>query len=507
MLATILNSQRAQFEALAEAWLAMGAVAFSVWSKGQLLAHWPAGPPPETHNLATSIHLGKMSLGELRVAGLSGHVAQNRLDVDALLVTQLLKLEHELEDMTGELIDGQDQLLALYNLTQSTRSQLDINQTLYTLAREAMRLVKTEFAFTVLAPPDSQPILTQYPDQCLQEADLRGFFHQVQASGRKLILNANSASANLPEGIQNMLLTPIRICGEISVGMGLMNKPGGIFTSPDLKLVQAISEQAGAQIENVLLYQETLEQAKMQTEMDLAKRVQGLLLPQNPPQVEGLDLFAASIPALQVGGDFYDFISLPGRPFIFTVGDVTGKGMPAAMLMSMTRTSIRSKASFLPAPTPEIVLNRSNKDLYDDFTSVSMFVTVFVGQYDPANNQLLYANAGHSPVIYCPSGGQARLLEADGTAVGVLPESLSQDQRIDFNPGDVLIIATDGFSEASNPDSEMFGYEQLLSLVKSLSTKSAGEIAKGLFDTVNTFSAGHPQDDDQTLIVVKRETL
>jgi sigma-B regulation protein RsbU (phosphoserine phosphatase) len=171
--------------------------------------------------------------------------------------------------------------------------------------------------------------------------------------------------------------------------------------------------------------------------------------------------------------------------------------------MAMTRTVIRAKANDMPAPTPEIVVGRSNEELYDDFTDVNMFATVFVGQYDTSKRELLYANAGHSPVIFCPQGGKARLLEADGTPVGILPESLSEDQRLTFRPGDLLVVATDGLSEAHNTNNEMFGYDRLLDLTQSLADKPAKEIVAALSHAIQDFSAGKHQDDDQTLIVLK----
>ena len=166
-----------------------------------------------------------------------------------------------------------------------------------------------------------------------------------------------------------------------------------------------------------------------------------------------------------MGGDFYDFVAQPDRPFIFSVADVTGKGMAAALLMTMTRTAIHSKASFMPKPTPEIVMKNANEDLYEDFLQVGMFATAFIGQYQPHSQKLLYANAGHSPVIYRPVGGRARLLEADSTPIGVLQVSLCKNHQVPLGQGDVLVVATDGFSEARNPDDEMFGYDRLLDLV------------------------------------------
>jgi sigma-B regulation protein RsbU (phosphoserine phosphatase) len=167
------------------------------------------------------------------------------------------------------------------------------------------------------------------------------------------------------------------------------------------------------------------------------------------------------------------------------------------------RTAIRSKASALPTPTPEVVIGYSNELMYDDFTEVGMFATLFISRYDPQKRELLYANAGHSPVIYCPAGGFAKLLEADGPAMGVLPISLSEDQPLAFNPGDVLVVATDGFNEASDPQGELFGYTRLLRIVETVAHKSAGEIAGVLFESVRAFSTGHRQDDDQTLLVIK----
>jgi sigma-B regulation protein RsbU (phosphoserine phosphatase) len=253
----------------------------------------------------------------------------------------------------------------------------------------------------------------------------------------------------------------------------------------------------------VLLHLDAVEQTRLQTEVDLARRVQLRLLPQQLPKVDKLDIYACSRPALQVGGDFYDFVAQPDRPFIFSVADVTGKGMAAALLMTMTRTAIHSKASFMPKPTPEVVMKNSNEDLYEDFIQVGMFATAFIGQYQPHSQKLLYANAGHSPVIYRPAGGPARLLEADSTPIGVLRVSLCKNHQVLLGPGDLLIVGTDGFSEARNPNDEMFGYERLLSLTDSLAESSARAISDALFEAIDRFGVGRPQDDDQTLVVIK----
>ncbi len=502
-LAAVVSSRRPLFKSLGEAWLAGGAHAFGVWNQGQLLAQWPANVIQPSADIVAPIRVGGKMVGELRVAGCSGPAIEARLNAEAQLVAQLVSLESELEGMTAELIELQDQQLALYELTQSTRNHLDLDQTLHSLSREAARLVKAEGALLALSLSDKQPLCVQYPDTLLNRDDVADVYPWLQRRERELVLNSSQGNFKLPRSVRSLLLIPIGIRDSYRAGLFLINKQDGIFNAPDVKLARAIADQAGAQIENVLLYQETLEQARLRTELNVAAQIQLQLLPQRIPRIPGLDLSARSRPALQVGGDFYDLIQQPGQPFVFAVGDVSGKGMSAALLMAMSRTVIRSRANSLATRSPDEIMARVNEDLYDDFTEVSMFATAFIGQYHQSREELVHVNAGHSPVIYCRAGEQPQLLEADGTAIGVLPISLAENHALPFGPGDLLIAATDGFSEARNPADELFGYDRLLQLAAELHEKSAQHISEALFAAVDRFGAGHPQDDDQTLVVVK----
>jgi phosphoserine phosphatase RsbU/P len=502
MPSQILTAYQGQLTTLAQAWLASGATGFGVYVAEQPLLLWPPHVNLENASLQAPVLLGDWCLAELRATGLDSVDALARLQAEARLVAQLIRLERDMNNMTAELIDTQDQLLALYDLTHATRNYLDIEQILRRFAYEITRLLNVESAFALLQLPSKPTVTKQYPVALLSDEDIYTYFRLVQEKGEMLLLD-EKMEVSLPPGIRNLFIIPVQIRGRIVVALGLLNKQGGDFSSPDLKLVQAIAEHAGARIENVLLYQENLAQTRMSAEMELAHQVQLNLLPQQPPSILGLELWASSRPASQVGGDFYDFIAKPGVPFTFTVGDVSGKGMPAALLMAMTRTVTRNKTNSNPAPTPQMVIGHANEDMYDDFTDVSMFATMFVGQYNPGNKQLLYANAGHAPVIYCPAGGKAHLLEADGTALGIFPQSLSEDQSLSFEAGDVLVVATDGLNEARNGRDEMFGYDRLIDLVESCARLPASAIGDHLYQSVNEFSGDHPQDDDQTLVVLK----
>jgi sigma-B regulation protein RsbU (phosphoserine phosphatase) len=478
----------------------------TIWSNGSILAQWPHHSSDTilvSPDLQAVLGVDGVVLGEIHIVGLTGSAAQERLTTDARMLTHLIKLEDDLEDMTAELIESQDQLLALYNLAQSTRSHLDMSQTLQSLAQLTARLVNVQASFMVLDMPGALDIAS-YPVGLLDDDALAALFHDMQQRKEEMIWNNASTHAMLPAGIYNLCMVPIRVGGSIIAALGLLNNPYG-FTAPDLQLLRAIAAQAAAKIENLLLHHETLAHTKLQTEMDLASQAQVNLLPQRPPYVGGLDIYAESRPALHVGGDFYDFIYKPGSPLFFSLGDVAGKGMSAAMLMAMTRTAIRSKASFMPRATPEMIMNRSNDDLADDFARGRKFATVFVGQYEPTQRRLLYTNAGQSPVIYCPHGGAAQLLEANGTAMGTLHMVPYGNQALFLQPGDVLFIATDGFSEARNEGREIFGFDRLTDLIGTIASAavSAQEIATTCFNVVDGFENGFTQDDDRTLIVIK----
>lgn len=502
MLVALLSSQYTRFAALAEAWLTMGATAFGVCQDGRPLVYWPAGHRLAKPSLIAPIMRGDQEIGDLRVAGLSGMAFEQRLRADANLIGYMLQLEEELQLMTADLVTSQDQQLALYRLTQSMRHHVSIKETLEAVVTEAMRMVRAQGCYTMFVPTSAQePLLLQQPADLMPADQAWRLYWQAQAGEREIHLA--DVDAELAElGVCNLLHVPIWVRGSVMAGLGLVNRAGG-FGTPDIKLTKAIADQASAQIERMLLYQEMFDQTKLRTEMELARRVQLDLLPMTLPTVPGLEIYANSRPAFQVGGDFYDFIMADGRPFIFSIGDVTGKGLSAALLMTMTRTAIHSKAQFMPYPTPEAVMRQSNEDLYNDFTRVGVFATAFVGQYETGSNTLLYANAGHAPVIYRPHDGEAVLLRADSTAIGILPVSHCRNQRLRIGPEDLLIVATDGFTDVRDSGEDILGVERLVELVESLHDKTVHEIAAIMFEETDRFGQGRQQDDDQTLVVIK----
>jgi sigma-B regulation protein RsbU (phosphoserine phosphatase) len=506
VLKTILIKNRLQFENLAWSWLELGAKAFSLWFADSLLTCWPEKPESLDPTLVAPIKYNSIEIGELRVTGLDTRAARMQLSAQSQLVANMVRLELELNSMAAELIDTRDHLVALYELMKVTSNVIDIRETLSWLARESKRLIDAEGGFILVQAPESGLNLQQhYPRQLLPDNVIQHYLGEMFRTDDPFLCRRSSPESGTAGLFRSLMLIPMQVRGTTLAVLGLINKVDGDFMSPDIKLTQTIAAYGAAQIENALLYQARIDQTKLQAEMDLARRIQIQLLPERMPKVTGLDSWASSRPASRVGGDFYTAVEQSNEAFTFAVGDISGKGLPAAILMAMTRTILRSNTTTVNPVKPAGIIDISNRELYDDFSEVSMFATVFVGQYQPISRSLSYANAGHSPVVYLPAGGKAQLLLADSTPMGIEAKNEAVDKELVIQGGDVLVVASDGLNEARNGQNEMFGYNRLLRLIEDLADKPARQISADLFQAVDEFSAGRSQDDDQTVVVLKGE--
>lgn len=487
----------------ADSWHENGAHAVSIVSRQHAVFVSPSNFPWRNvpPSLRAPIRHAENILGEMRLYGVPPTQAhRQRLAAEAHLVAQVLTQHQELDVLSAQLSTYQDQLMALYELAESVRQASDLRHMAHAIAVVAQRLFRVQSVGMLVEVPNGH-FVHWHPTPLFDDETLHQYLQRV--SQRQEILTESKATGHIvPANVQTLMAIPIGIEGEVQAVLVLCNRPSA-FSTPDVKLAMTIAEQVGAYFENEILHQEKLKRIRLLTEMELAKRVQAQLLPQTTPHFETLDIFAKSVPSLHVGGDFYDFVPKGDGWMIFTVGDVSGKGMSAALLMAVVRTVLRTKAKFLPTPTPENILARANEDLYEDFTNVSMFATAFVGSYREDSRTFLLASAGHAPIIYMPAGEGPRLVEPDGTALGVLPESFHVDRKVSLLPGDVFVVATDGFHEATNTRGEMFGLKRIFDILTSVGHRSAAEIGNALYQAVQEFTAGTPMLDDQTLLVLK----
>lgn len=251
-----------------------------------------------------------------------------------------------------------------------------------------------------------------------------------------------------------------------------------------------------------------LERERMAKELEIAHRLQLKLLPQQFPVMEGYDIAGFCSPAKEVGGDYFDFIRFDNGRLGITVGDVSGKGTPAAIYMTLIKGSFQSYTS--DSESPENLLAKINTVMYNA-SEPEMFVTMLYGILDPAGNTFTFSRAGHNPLLkYNAAEGSIDWLKPKGIGIGLTDTAsfgrLSSAKRTSLQSGDILLLYTDGLIEAMNKDMVEFGAERIESIMKSSHKFTAAEIAEAVRESIFQFTAGQEQHDDITVLVLKRVT-
>ncbi|HRU05974.1 MAG TPA: SpoIIE family protein phosphatase [Candidatus Brocadiia bacterium] len=267
------------------------------------------------------------------------------------------------------------------------------------------------------------------------------------------------------------------------------------------QFLRSLAAMAAVAIENAQLYADSLELQAMDRELEMAAQIQRRLLPAKPPEPPGWQISAYAAPCQQVGGDFYDFIRLAPNRYAVTIADVVGKGVPGAILMATTRAMLRSRASADVAPAE--VMRRLNVLLCRDINP-DQFVTLFYADIDMATGRVDYCNAGHCfPLLY--SAGGVTELDKGGLVLGADANEVYDQGRVTIEPGGVLLLYTDGITEAESRRGRYFGRERLDRAVLRRLDGAAGGILRGVRDALRGFALGAPQSDDYTAIVIKRD--
>jgi serine phosphatase RsbU (regulator of sigma subunit) len=266
------------------------------------------------------------------------------------------------------------------------------------------------------------------------------------------------------------------------------------LTEINLRLRDAYESLKAAQAELV-------EKEKLEHELALAREIQLSVLPEAPPACVGFEFAACIETARAVGGDFYDFIPLHQDRFGVVVGDVTDKGMPAAIFMAQTYALLHAEAS--RDALPHRALLRVNQHLLR-MNARGLFATILYGILDTHARRFTYARAGHDlPILYTPEGGVSLLPKRDGQPVGILDEPALDQNSVALPPGSTLLLYTDGACDQSNPDGERFGVERLAEAFGGLARQSAGQVCKGLIQALEEHRGGAARYDDVTLVALK----
>lgn len=321
---------------------------------------------------------------------------------------------------------------------------------------------------------------------------------------------ANVHVGTVALGIRNVQCVPLKlvryvdraeaVSEERRIGVLYLDsrEKGSFLSSSTRGALETLATEAAVAIENARLYRETMEKAKMEQEMRIAAEIQQALLPKTGRTGAFFCAAAASIPCRSIGGDFYDYVDLPDGSFGFALGDVAGKGPPAALLSAMMQGMFAAQAA--ASDTPSQTITRVNLALYRRGIE-SRFVTLMYGSISP-DGRLTYCNAGHNPPLVVGASG-VRRLEVGGPIVGLFEHATYQEETVVLNPGEWLIVFSDGVSEALSADGEEFGDERIISTVTGQTGTDPHGMLKAVFADVREFTKGAAQSDDITALVLR----
>ncbi len=303
-------------------------------------------------------------------------------------------------------------------------------------------------------------------------------------------------------GILSIMAVPLAIGGR-SAGMIYVDSRTGsdCFSNEDLGLLATVASVVDIKVENALLLEQRLENERMKQQLENARQIQVRLLPAEPPRLKGYDLAGSSIPCFAVGGDYYDFIQLGQGKIALVLADVAGKAMDAALLVSCLHACLRSQAKQqAPAAEKIAVVNRY---LFEN-TPETKFATLFYAELDSLSHTLESVNAGHNLPLLVRADGRVERLTSNGMPVGLMETATYETTRFGLKPGDLLLVYSDGLSDAENRAGEQFGLERLEKVVSENNQVPALQLLERIDQMLNAFQRGNRPTDDVTLLALKR---
>ncbi|HST50980.1 MAG TPA: SpoIIE family protein phosphatase [Pyrinomonadaceae bacterium] len=410
----------------------------------------------------------------------------------------------------------QGDLLALISKVGVTLlASATLDETLRQVARLVFDAVPAERCIIMLRDDDAGELRVRAAEMHDKQKDVgevrvsRKIVEEVVGQGRSVLTSDAQhdprfrSSTVTFQGIRSVLAVPLGV-GERVFGMIYADSPFATsrFTEDHLKVLTTLGSVAAIRVENTRLLEEHLAQERFERELQLAREIQQRFQPTAPPVVAGFELQGISFPSYQIGGDYYDFILCADGRLVVALGDVSGKGTSAALLMSSLHAAVHAQVASC-RPINETI-GAVNHYLADN-TPSNRFVTLFYAELDPLTGSLAFINAGHNPPLIAHAAGTMEQLGSGGPPLGIMPEFDYREGRTQLQHGDVLVSYSDGVTEQTNPKGEEFGTDRLHEVVTQNIERSAAAIRDKIEAALSAFAQGTPAVDDITLLIVKRE--
>ena len=340
-----------------------------------------------------------------------------------------------------------------------------------------------------------------------------GTIGRVWQTGQSVCLNELSEVPELAKlrdtsfGTASMMVSAL-LYGKQNMGvLALASGPmGAPFSQSDFVVFKSIAEQSAFALYNAIIYSEANEKKRLDHDLEIARDIQRILLPAEAPAVNGFEISGINVPARQVSGDYFDYIKVDDQRLGVAIADVSGKGVPASLIMAICRSVLRSQAAQNPSPAD--VLKKVNRQLYPDIKE-DMFISMAYLILDHAHNGVILSRAGHdAPLLYKSSSQTVTPLKPPGMVLGIdsgnVFDRLTSDVAVPLERDDCLVLYTDGVTEAIDTEGDEFGVERMIQSVRASAMNGAPAIVTRLIDDLRNFVGSQPQNDDITLIAIRK---
>ncbi len=419
-------------------------------------------------------------------------------------------------------LDGETKYQLLVQISQQVRDTLDLDAILNHLLDALQSVLDYDAAGIFVLNRDIALQHAQQPRAMIAGVARRGYDPHPDADDRMLMRGEGITGHVIRTGqaivVPDVRLDPRYVVGraatlsEIAVpivrnenAIGALDVESdrlGAFDESDLEILRFFADAAAISIEKAMLHRQLLDRQHMDEQLRTARAVQTRLLPAQPPAIPGYDIAGLSLPAYEIGGDYFDYIPLAGGKLGIALADVAGKGIPAALVMTAFRALLRTISR--PGTAPAQVMAEVNR-LLPDIGGASDFVTAVFGVLDPASGRFAYANCGHPEMLFFRAGGQFESLGQGGSALGVFRVARCASGEAALASGDLLVLHTDGVVELENQDRQEYGVRRLVEAVWRSVRRPAADIIQNVVQSTRDFSGFETYDDDFTLIVLRRQ--
>ena len=417
-------------------------------------------------------------------------------------------------DETSRVAQRSDLLALISKISVALLDTATLNETLDQVVSMVFQAVPADRSMIMMRDeknPDLKVAVARLRDRAGEVGEIRisrSVIDEVVTNGKSVLTSDAQADPRfmggtvMLQGVRSVLAVPLGV-GEKVFGIVYADSPlaEGRFTEDHLKVLTTLASVAAIRVQNARLMEQQMERVRLERELQVASEIQQRFQPASAPIVTGYELQGISFPCYEIGGDYYDFIQRDNGKLIVALGDVSGKGPAAALLMSSLHAAVHAHSDTHNSLAKTI--GAVNRYLVDS-TPANRFVTLFYAELDPKNGSLAFLNAGHNPPLICHAGGTMEQLAAGGLPLGIMGNADFREGKTRLHPGDVLVIYSDGVSEAVNPKGEEFGPTRLYETVSRNLDASAAGIRDRIESALTKFCQGTPAADDITLVICKR---